>query len=209
MSATFPSAKIYRLQHEINILSGRDSVLCGASGSREEMDAACFDYFIAIFSEANELMDNFVWKHWAAEAKDGKRWRLVDRQNLFVEMADLWLFVTSLCQCAGVRSREYGKACRELPARVRPRKGGEVLVRAVLELANSARATAVAWQERHQCALICLDQLIRLTADCGLCAQDVSEIYQQKATIHKERMRRGRKQHGDKHAEIENKNVHI
>jgi len=205
---SFPASKIYKLQHQINILSGRDSVQCGREWPSENRRDACFDYFIAIFSEVNELMDNFVWKHWAAEAKSGHRWALVDKQNLYVEIADLWLFVTSICQCAGVTSREYADVCVKLSEGAPRRAPGKRIVESALSLSLAAQFVPDAVAPKDS-AIAVLIALIRLTTLCGISAEQIAKLYIQKAQIHKERMLRGRKQHGDTLSEIENKRVGI
>jgi len=209
MKHIFPAARIYRIQHEINILSGRDSVACGKDIASDACKEACFDYGIAIFSEINELMDNFVWKHWSSEAKAGNRWQLVNTQNLLVELADLWLFVTSLCQCAGIDSRTYAKACLVLPEKTTRRKKGDAIVKTALKLAPLAMRVSEDNVDRKMASLLALQCLICLTAQCGVSASGIAQLYLQKAKIHKSRMLRGRKQHGDTLAEKENELIKI
>lgn len=207
--AKFPASRIFKLQNELNILSGRDSLRCGG-GSDEACKAEfCYDYFLAIYSEGDELMNNFVWKHWSAESKAGGRWVLLDAQNLLVELADIWLFVTSLCQCAGVTRQEYMAGCLALPKKAAAMAPGSQIVGLAMNLVFAAKQTAESRRCRKDKALKTLKMLVALTAKCGLDAGGISALYLQKAEIHAGRMRRGRKQVGDLLAEEENRRISL
>jgi hypothetical protein len=60
------------------------------------------NYLAAMSNELEELRDCTYWKHWCAEAKQGKRFQLHDLQNARVEVIDLLFFWISLAQCVGL-----------------------------------------------------------------------------------------------------------
>jgi hypothetical protein len=60
------------------------------------------DYIAAAANELEELRDCTFWKHWCAEAKEGRRFEIHDLQNARVEVVDLFFFLISLAQCVGL-----------------------------------------------------------------------------------------------------------
>ena len=60
------------------------------------------DYINAASNELEELRDCTFWKHWCAEARDGKRFAIHDLQNARVEVIDLLFFWISMAQCVGL-----------------------------------------------------------------------------------------------------------
>jgi dimeric dUTPase (all-alpha-NTP-PPase superfamily) len=60
------------------------------------------NYLMAMSNEVEELRDCTYWKHWCAEAREGKRFMLHDLQNARVEVIDLLFFWISLAQCVGL-----------------------------------------------------------------------------------------------------------
>lgn len=60
------------------------------------------NYLAAMSNELEELRDCTFWKHWCAEAREGKRFLLHDLQNARVEVIDLLFFWISLAQCVGL-----------------------------------------------------------------------------------------------------------
>ena len=71
------------------------------------------NYLMAMSNEVEELRDCTYWKHWCAEAREGKRFMLHDLQNARVEVIDMLFFWVSLCQLLGLEAddvlRLYGK----------------------------------------------------------------------------------------------------
>ncbi len=60
------------------------------------------DYLAAMGNEIEELRDCTYWKHWCAEARQGRRFELHDLQNARVEVIDMLFFWISLAQCVGL-----------------------------------------------------------------------------------------------------------
>lgn len=60
------------------------------------------NYIIAASNELEELRNCTFWKHWCAEARAGRRFRLHDLQNARVEVIDLLFFWISMAQCVGL-----------------------------------------------------------------------------------------------------------
>ena len=64
------------------------------------------DYIIAASNELEELRDCTFWKHWCAEAQQGKRFAIHDLQNARVEVIDLLFFWMSMAQCVGLSAED-------------------------------------------------------------------------------------------------------
>ncbi|MFQ5501805.1 MAG: dUTPase [Phycisphaerae bacterium] len=64
------------------------------------------NYISAASNELEELRDCTYWKHWCAEAKQGRRFELHDLQNARVEVIDLLFFWISMAQCVGMDARD-------------------------------------------------------------------------------------------------------
>lgn len=60
------------------------------------------NYLAAMSNELEELRDCTYWKHWCAEAREGRRFMLHDLQNARVEVIDMLFFWISLAQCVGM-----------------------------------------------------------------------------------------------------------
>mgnify|MGYP002623643738 FL=1 len=60
------------------------------------------NYLMAMANELEELRDCTYWKHWCAEAKEGRRFEIHDLQNARVEVIDMLFFWISLAQCVGL-----------------------------------------------------------------------------------------------------------
>lgn len=64
------------------------------------------NYIAAMSNELEELRDCTFWKHWCAEARQGKRFMLHDLQNARVEVIDLLFFWISMAQCLGLDAHD-------------------------------------------------------------------------------------------------------
>jgi len=64
------------------------------------------NYIAAASNELEELRDCTYWKHWCAEAKEGRRFELHDLQNARVEVIDLLFFWISMALCVGLDARD-------------------------------------------------------------------------------------------------------
>ena len=98
--------EIFRLQGELNKKIGLDT-----QSLRDEFDPQragqwLNDYIAAASNELEELRDCTYWKHWCAEAQQGRRFALHDLQNARVEVIDLLFFWVSMAQCVGLTAEE-------------------------------------------------------------------------------------------------------
>ncbi len=94
--------ELFQHQAELNRRIGFDP-----AGLRENFDPQqagiwLNNYIAAMSNELEELRDCTWWKHWCAEAKQGKRFMLHDLQNARVEVIDMLFFWISLAQCVGL-----------------------------------------------------------------------------------------------------------
>lgn len=64
------------------------------------------NYIMAAANELEELRNCMYWKHWCAEAKEGRRFELHDLQNARVEVIDLLFFWISMAQCVGLSAQD-------------------------------------------------------------------------------------------------------
>ena len=94
--------EIFEKQAQLNKRTGFD-----AKSLRENFDPQLAgiwlnNYIAAMSNELEELRDCTYWKHWCAEARQGKRFLLHDVQNARVEVIDMLFFWMSLAQCVGL-----------------------------------------------------------------------------------------------------------
>ncbi len=98
--------ELFALQAELNRRIGFDAAaLC------KEFDPLAAgkwlnNYLMAMANEIEELRNCTFWKHWASEARAGRRFELHDLQNARVEVIDLLFFWISLAQCVGLNAEE-------------------------------------------------------------------------------------------------------
>ena len=98
--------EIFKLQAELNKKIGFDT-----QSQREHFDPQkagrwLNDYIAAASNELEELRDCTYWKHWCAEAQQGRRFALADLQNARVEVIDLLFFWVSMAQCVGLNAED-------------------------------------------------------------------------------------------------------
>lgn len=84
--------EIYKLQHELNMLIGRDTV------NDKNKIKWSVDYNIALSSEAQELTDCINWKWWSVEGRTDQYKKIIDLENAKVEAIDCLHFLMSLIQ---------------------------------------------------------------------------------------------------------------
>lgn len=84
--------EIYKLQHELNMIIGRDTV------NDENKIKWSVDYNIALSSEAQELTDCINWKWWSVEGHNNQYKKIIDLENAKVEAIDCLHFLMSLIQ---------------------------------------------------------------------------------------------------------------
>ena len=117
--------ELFRLQAELNRRVGFD-----AEALREHFDPQragewLNNYLMAMSNELEELRDCTFWKHWATEAKEGRRYFLHDVQNARVEVIDMLFFWISLAQCVGLTAEDVMKLYRQKLAVNHSRQDGD------------------------------------------------------------------------------------
>ncbi len=98
--------EIFKLQAELNKRIGFDTEALHDDFDPQKAGQWLNDYIAAASNELEELRDCTFWKHWCAEAKEGKRFALHDLQNARVEVIDLLFFWVSLAQCVGLNAED-------------------------------------------------------------------------------------------------------
>jgi len=101
--------EIFQLQAELNRRIGFDTRALRDNFDPQKAGAWLNDYIAAASNELEELRDCTFWKHWCAEAQEGRRFALHDLQNARVEVIDLLFFWVSLAQCVGLNAEDVHK----------------------------------------------------------------------------------------------------
>jgi hypothetical protein len=94
--------ELFRHQAELNKRVGFDPEELRKNFDPQKAGEWLNNYLAAMSNELEELRDCTYWKHWCAEAKQGKRFQLHDLQNARVEVIDMLFFWISLAQCVGL-----------------------------------------------------------------------------------------------------------
>ncbi|MFP4354365.1 MAG: hypothetical protein ACLFUJ_04515 [Phycisphaerae bacterium] len=111
---------IWPLQAELNRKVGIDTAAMGdllrskeAKGQLDQgsdvllkIGRALKNYIDAMQAECHELQECLSWKHWYAEAREGRQYELQDLQNARVEATDMLFFWISICQLLGLRPQD-------------------------------------------------------------------------------------------------------
>ncbi len=84
----------------------RSKELADDAPLRVEVGKALKNYLDALRAECHELQETLAWKHWYAEARQGRQYELQDLQNARVEVIDMLFFWASLCQLLGLSPAE-------------------------------------------------------------------------------------------------------
>jgi hypothetical protein len=105
--------ELFQLQAELNRRIGRDTAML--KDDFDPQTAGCWvnDYIAAMSNELEELRDCTYWKHWCAEAGQGRRFELHDLQNARVEVIDMLFFWMSLAQCVGLDADDVVELYRQ------------------------------------------------------------------------------------------------
>jgi hypothetical protein len=101
--------EIFKLQAELNKKIGFDTQDLRENFDPQTAGQWLNDYIAAASNELEELRDCTFWKHWCAEAKEGRRFALHDLQNARVEVIDLLFFWVSMAQCVGLGAQDVYK----------------------------------------------------------------------------------------------------
>jgi hypothetical protein len=97
---------IFKRQADLNRRIGFDTEALRQDFDLQRAGQWLNDYIAAASNELEELRDCTYWKHWCAEAKQGRRFALHDLQNARVEVIDLLFFWVSMAQCVGLNAEE-------------------------------------------------------------------------------------------------------
>ncbi|MCP4247504.1 MAG: dUTPase [bacterium] len=98
--------EVFKLQAELNKKIGFDTEALHDDFDPQKAGRWLNDYIAAASNELEELRDCTYWKHWCAEAKQGRRYELHDLQNARVEVIDLLFFWVSMAQCVGLSAED-------------------------------------------------------------------------------------------------------
>lgn len=93
--------EINKLQRELNIIIGRDTVL-----DKEKLKWST-DYHIALMQEAHELIDCISWKWWSVEGKNNLHKDIINLKNAKIEAIDILHFLVSLIQIHDIEIVDY------------------------------------------------------------------------------------------------------
>ncbi len=96
--------ELFDLQANLNARCGFDAERLREAFDPQTAGEWINNYLAAMTNELEELRDCTYWKHWCAEAAEGKRFQLHDLQNARVEVIDLLHFWISLAQCVGLNA---------------------------------------------------------------------------------------------------------
>ena len=99
-------ADLFKKQAELNRRLGFDPEEFRRDFDPQKAGEWLHNYLMAMSNEIEELRDCTFWKHWTAEAKQGKRFYLHDLQNARVEVIDLLFFWISMAQCLGLSAED-------------------------------------------------------------------------------------------------------
>lgn len=154
------------------------------------------NYRLALLSEISEHQDCYIWKHWCSEALAGNRWTCIDRQNAKVEAIDLLFFVMSLLYAKGITEVAFYNVWEYMWRRLKKPRKHPVLCALDIVSADARDSTP---------GLI--GALVSLLKCYFGSEKEVIAIYQKKLAVNYARMKRGRKQVGDKYSETENRAI--
>lgn len=217
-------AWIWNAQNELNRVShpsGRGT-LDWSPYDMDDIELALQDYEAALLSEVSEFQDNFFWKHWSAEAREGRRWEPISEeaiQNTKVELADILFFLLSslhLANCCfegdGMLEAWEKSANRQWPepegfTTDAIEKANHSVRSCLIEVGKIVRTIRT---QQSQILLAFAQQAVAsyLDAACRFySAEELYEAYHKKLEINFQRIERKRKQVGDTMAEDENKTI--
>ena len=98
--------ELFARQAELNRRIGFDPDQLRENFDRQKAGEWLHNYLMAMSNGLEELRDCTYWKHWTAEAGQGRRYYLHDLQNARVEVIDMLFFWISLAQCVGLNAQE-------------------------------------------------------------------------------------------------------
>lgn len=98
--------ELFSHQAELNRRIGFDAEALRRDFDPQTAGTWLNNYIAAMSNELEELRDCTFWKHWCAEARQGRRFELHDLQNARVEVIDLLFFWISMAQCLGLDAHD-------------------------------------------------------------------------------------------------------
>ncbi len=105
--------ELFRWQAELNRRIGFDPEALRRNFDPQVAGEWLNNYLAAMSNELEELRDCTWWKHWCAEARQGRRFCIHDLQNARVEVIDLLFFWISLAQCVGLDADDVVELYRQ------------------------------------------------------------------------------------------------
>jgi hypothetical protein len=112
-SLTEGAAWIWRWQDRLNAVAmsiGTGTIAIGLGNDKSLQRDTLQKFLRAFAAEFAENMENFYWKHWSKECREGRYFQLVETgdqlrenraQNVKVELVDMLFFLVSYLQVAG------------------------------------------------------------------------------------------------------------
>jgi hypothetical protein len=176
---------------------------------KEQFQDLFYDYYLALTSELNELRDCVIWKHWCKEAKEGRRWEIIDRQNAEVEVIDILFFILSLAQLSGYIINDAKSCTFHNKITEDPEPPGKLLV-GFLVAAAAALSPFDEYLHPEDVRIYVHTQLwnwFYYVKILDLTDEQVMNLYNQKWEVNMNRIQRGRLQIGDPLAEAENASI--
>ncbi len=176
-------------------------------------------YHLALASEVAENFENSFYKHWSAEAKQGRRFELIHpgkesgegtAQNVLVEITDITFFTVSLLHILGMTESEWiaiwgSKATWEgVYGHPANKSDLKAITRLSLDLLTATGNKPFNHPAGKKEIAMTLAKLCQAS---GLGWERILSLYAQKLVKNYERQLRGRKQVGDTLAEEENATV--
>ena len=175
-----------------------------------------FDYYLALKDESSELVNNFIWKHWSKETREGKRFHLINpdgasgegtAQNVAVELIDIVFFTVSLLHIRNAEEvwlKIFGSEKTWEPRYDHNGRGHPSSNRSILE-ALWRFEKSILHDDNGQA----IHALIDMFYFAGLSWRELADLYYNKLKINYARQARGRLQVGDALAHDENSSISV
>jgi len=220
-SLTEGAAWIWKWQDRLNAVAmsiGTGTIAIGLGNDKSLQRDTLQKFLRAFAAEFAENMENFYWKHWSKECREGRYFQLVETadhtrdksaQNVKVELVDMLFFLVSYLQVAGYPEERWTIHWGNSNRWNTPQDGFPPATnRAIVDLTMECffrLGGHMQTGDRSQ-----LGQAVAKLRDaCSLLYpwQTIHAAYAAKLTINFERQARGRRQVGDTLFEQENQRV--
>jgi hypothetical protein len=215
------AAWIWKWQDRLNTVAmsiGSGTIAIGLGNDKSLQRDTLQKFLRAFAAEFTENMENFYWKHWSKECREGRYFQLVETgdqlrenraQNVKVELVDMLFFLVSYLQVAGYPEERWTIHWGNDARWNSPRDGfSPATNRAVVDLTMECLFLLgghMQTGDRSQLG----QAIVKLRDACSLLYswQTIHEAYARKLAINFERQARGRQQVGDTISERENQRV--